>query len=129
MLNKVAELHANHVALERELATAKQQELAQRRDLIHASDEMDNLRRKYKQEITDLEMDLRRKDRELREAQDDLRIAGEDLQRERETVSQMRATMTQLTNSQITLTAQNAALQTQLSAARSTITTSSCSRS
>ncbi|KAK7687671.1 hypothetical protein QCA50_008886 [Cerrena zonata] len=64
---KVAELQANHLALSRELSQAKTQEINQRRELGMASEELDQLKKRHANEIMDLEMDLKRKERENRE--------------------------------------------------------------
>ena len=61
--SKVSELQANHLALSRELVTAKSQELNQHRELVHASDEIKNLKKRRSREITDLEMDIKKRDR------------------------------------------------------------------
>ncbi|KAJ7601063.1 kinesin-domain-containing protein [Mycena floridula] len=125
---KVAELQANHFALSRELAAAKDQELTQRRELNTASDEIVNLKKMHSMEILDLEMSLKKRDRELREANEDLRIARDDLERERQTVSTLKSTISQQANSHLTLTtevnslkAQNNALQAHLDASSRSI--------
>ncbi|KAF8993294.1 kinesin-domain-containing protein [Cyathus striatus] len=102
--NKVAELQANHLALSRELANAKSQELDHRRELVTFSDEIESLKKAHAREVMDLEMDVKKRDREIREVNEDLRICRSDLERERETVSSLKST------------AQNAALQSQLDA-------------
>ncbi len=122
---KVAELQANHMALSRELTTARTQEMSQRRELIHASDELDSLKKKHIQEVTDLEMDLRKKDREMRELKEDLRITQDELQRERESVTQLKATISHQSTAHLALTSQNHALQAQLSAVQNALNTSS----
>lgn len=122
---KVANLQANHMALSRELMAARTQEQAQRHELIHTSDELESLKKKHVQEVMDLEMDMRRKERETRELKEDLRLAQDELQRERETVSQLKATISQQSTAQLALTSQNHAIQVQLSAAQSALNMSS----
>ncbi|KAF9529633.1 P-loop containing nucleoside triphosphate hydrolase protein [Crepidotus variabilis] len=121
--NKVAELQANHLAISRELATAKSQELNQRRELIHASDEIDGLKKKHQREVMDLEMDVKKRDRELREVAEDLRMCRTDLERERETVSSLKNTLSHQSTSHLTMTTQNHALEAQNSALQSQIDT------
>ncbi|KDR70965.1 hypothetical protein GALMADRAFT_75658 [Galerina marginata CBS 339.88] len=119
--NKVAELQANHLALSRELATAKSQELNQRRELVHASDEIENLKKKHSREVMDLEMDIKKRDREIREVNEDLRICRSDLERERDTVSSLKNTVSHQSTSHLTLTTQNHALEAQSTALQSQI--------
>jgi kinesin family protein C1 len=119
--DKVAELQANHLALSRELATAKSQEINQRRELVHASDEIENLKKKHAREIMDLEMDVKKRDRVIREVSEDLRMCRSDLERERETVSTLKSTISHQSTSQLTLTTQNQAMQAQSTALQSQI--------
>ena len=119
--SKVAELQANHLALSRELATAKSQELTQRRELVHASDEIENLKKKHGREIMDLEMDIKKRDREIREVNEDLRVCRSDLDRERETVSALKNTISHQSTAHLTLTTQNHALEAQSTAIQSQI--------
>jgi kinesin family protein C1 len=119
--NKVAELQANHLALSRELATAKSHELNQRRELIHASDELENIRKKHATEVMDLEMDLKKRDRELREVTEDLRICRGDLERERETAASLKRTISHQSTAHLTLNTQNHALEAQNTALQSQI--------
>ena len=119
--SKVSELQANHLALSRELATAKSQELNQRRELVHASDEIENLKKKHSREIMDLEMDVKKRDREIREVNEDLRVCRSDLDRERETVSALKNTISHQSTAHLTLTTQNHALEAQSVALQSQI--------
>ncbi|KAK2459328.1 hypothetical protein APHAL10511_008653 [Amanita phalloides] len=118
---KVAELQANHTTLSHELANAKTQELSQRRELILASDEIEKLKKAHAKEIMELEMDLRRKEREAREVNEDLRVCRGDLEREREAVASLKGSVAQQATTQIALTSQNSALQAQVSALQSQI--------
>jgi len=111
--NKVAELQANHLALSRQLVAAKSQELDQRRELMNASDEIENVKKKHSKEIMELEMDLKKRDRELREVNEDLRICRTDLERERETVTSLKSTVSHQSTSHLTLTTKNNALEAQ----------------
>ncbi|TBU60560.1 P-loop containing nucleoside triphosphate hydrolase protein, partial [Dichomitus squalens] len=113
---KRSDLQASHEALSRELTAAKSQELAQRKELFLASDELSALRQRHEREIADLQADLRRKDRELREAAEDLRVCQGDLDRERETVRALKATVAQQATAQLSLTAQIGAMQAEKSA-------------
>ncbi|KAI0080229.1 kinesin-domain-containing protein [Panus rudis PR-1116 ss-1] len=113
---KVAELQENHLALSRELAAAKTQEINQRRELVNASDEIDQLKKRHANEVMDLEMALKRKERENRELQEDLRVCKSDLEREREMNTTLKATIAQQSTSQITFTTQITALQAQVTA-------------
>ena len=119
--NKVAELQANHLALSRELAAAKSLELNQRRELVHFSDEIESLKKKHSMEVMDLEMDIKKRDRELREVNEDLRICRADLERERETVSSLKNTIAHQSTAHLTLTTQNHALEAQSAALQSQI--------
>ncbi|KAF9464929.1 P-loop containing nucleoside triphosphate hydrolase protein [Collybia nuda] len=113
---KVADLQANHLALSRELAVAKTQELTQRRELVSASDEIEGLKKRHAREVMDLEMDVKKRDREIREVNEDLRVCRGDLERERETVSSLKSTISHQSNAHLTLTTQNQALQAQMEA-------------
>ena len=119
--SKVAELQANHLALSRELATAKSQELNQRRELVNASDEIENLKKMHARELMDLEMDLKKRDRVIREVNEDLRVCRGDLERERETVSSLKSTVSHQSTAHLTLTTQNHAFQAQNMALQSQI--------
>ncbi|KAI0060654.1 kinesin-domain-containing protein [Artomyces pyxidatus] len=116
---KVAELQANHQNLSRELAAARTQELTQRRELVNASDEIDSLKKKHGREVMDLEMDVKKRDREIRELNEDLRVVRGDLEREREAVGLFKSTIAQQETAQLTLKVQNNALQAQISALQS----------
>ncbi|KAF5316122.1 hypothetical protein D9619_006622 [Psilocybe cf. subviscida] len=111
--NKVNELQANHIALSRELASAKSQELNQRRELVHASDEIDNLKKRHANEVMDLEMDVKKRDREIREVNEDLRVCRGDLERERQTVSTLKSTIALQSTAQLSMTTQTQALEAQ----------------
>lgn len=126
---KVSELQSNHLNMERNLANARAQELAQRRELNSAADELEALKRRYARETEDLEADRRRKDRELREATEELRLTKSDLDRERESVHTLKATLESQSTTHLTLTAQNNALQVQLSTLRSSLDYSSADAS
>ena len=119
--NKVTELQSNHLALSRELAAARSQELNQRRELVHASDEIENLKKKHAIEVMDLEMDIKKRDREIREVNEDLRICRGDLERERETVSSLKSTISHQSTAHLSLTTQNHALEAQSTALQSQI--------
>jgi len=118
---KVVELQAGHLTLSRELTAAKTQELAQRRELVLASDEIDKMRKAHGKEVMELEMDLRRKEREAREVAEDLRVCRGDLEREREQVATLKGSVAQQATAQIALTSQNTALQAQVGALQSQI--------
>lgn len=118
---KVSELQQNHLALSRELATAKDQELNQRRELSNASDEIANIKKMHSMEVMDLEMSLKKRDREIREVNEDLRMCREDLERERTTVSSLKSTIAHQSNAHLTLTTENHSLQAQNAALQSSI--------
>ena len=118
---KVAELQANHMAISRELATTKSQEINQRRELGIASDELDQLKRKHSNQIADMEMDMNRKDRKIRELEDDLHHSQEELERERVTAATLKATISHQSTAQITFTTQVSALQAQITALQSAL--------
>ncbi|RPD64028.1 kinesin-domain-containing protein [Lentinus tigrinus ALCF2SS1-7] len=113
---KRSDLQASHEALSRELTNAKSQELAQRKELFIASDELNTLRQRHEREISELQADLRKKDRELRELNEDLRMYQSDLERERETVKGLKATIAQQATAQLSLTAQIGAMQAEKAA-------------
>ncbi|KAL0953348.1 hypothetical protein HGRIS_004588 [Hohenbuehelia grisea] len=142
---KVADLQANHLALSRELATAKSQELNQRQELNNASEELEALRKRHARELKDLEIDLRRdlmsarddlanmktrharetmelemdlkkREREIQQLNEDLRVCRADLERERETASTLKSTISHQSNAQIALGTENHALQSQKTA-------------
>lgn len=108
---KLSELQANHVALTRELATAKSQELTYHQEVIHASDQIDRLKKQHARELADLELDMRRKDREIRELKEELHAAQADVERERQTVVTLKSTVSQQATAQISLTTQISVLQ------------------
>ncbi|KAF5332299.1 hypothetical protein D9611_008060 [Ephemerocybe angulata] len=113
--SKVSELQNNHLALSKQLSEAKTQELNHRRELVTFSDEMDEMRKKHTKEVMELEMDLRKKEREAREVTEDLRVTRNDLERERLTVENLRTAMSTQSQTQLTLSAENQALHAQLS--------------
>ncbi|TCD69102.1 kinesin-like nuclear fusion protein [Steccherinum ochraceum] len=118
---KVAELQANHLAMSRELAAAKSQELTQRRELGIASDELEQLKRRHANTIADMEMDTSRKDRKIRELEEELRSTQADLETERGTVTTLKATVSHQSTAQITFTTQISALQAQVTALQSAL--------
>ncbi|KAG5651079.1 hypothetical protein H0H81_009967 [Sphagnurus paluster] len=113
---KVAELQENHAALSRELAAARNHELNQRRELVHASDEIEGLKKKHAREVMDLEMDMKQRERQNRELTEDLRLCRGDLDRERETVSALKSTLALQSTAHLTLTTQNKLLEAQVEA-------------
>lgn len=116
---KLSELHANHLTLSSELAATRTQELAHRRELINASDEIDALKKRHGKEVTELEGEIKRKERKIRELEEDVRVTKEDLGRERESVSELRGTISRQSNTALTLTSQIQALQAQVVALQS----------
>lgn len=112
----MADLQANHLAMSRELAAAKTQELTQRRELVNASDEIEGLKKRHAREVMDLEMDVKKRDREIREVNEDLRVCRGDLERERETASSLKSTISHQSNAHLTLATQNQVLQSQMEA-------------
>lgn len=116
---KLSELHAAHLALSTELAATRTQELAQRRELVNASDEIDALKKRHGKEVAELEGEIKRKERKIRELEEDVRITKEDLGRERESVSELRGTISRQSNTALTLTSQIQALQAQVGALQS----------
>ncbi|KAF9440576.1 kinesin-domain-containing protein [Macrolepiota fuliginosa MF-IS2] len=111
--NKVAALQANHAQLSRDLAAARTQELNHRRELVGFSDEVDALKKKHAKEVMDLEMDVKKRDRELREVKEDLALARGDLEREREVVGGLKNTLNQQSTAHMALEAQVQAMQAQ----------------
>lgn len=118
---KVSQLQNNHLTLSKQLSDAKSLELNQRRELVNYSDEMDEMRKKHGKEVMELEMEVRKKDRELRETTEDLRVARGDLDRERMTVEHLRGALSSQSQSQLTLSAENEALRAQLSSLQRTL--------
>ncbi|KAJ3491622.1 hypothetical protein NLI96_g550 [Meripilus lineatus] len=118
---KLSELQANHLVLSRELAAAKSHDLTRRRELEDRSEEIEQLKRTHADAILNLEMDLKRKERENVDLNDELKYCKNDLERERETVSTLKATISQQSTTQITLTTQNTALQAQVSSLQSAL--------
>ena len=116
---KVLELQSNQETLSRELATAKSEELTQRRELTYAAEEIEKLKKKFGAEILDLELDLKKKTRELWDVTEDLSNCRGDLERERETVTQLKATISHQSTAHITLTTQNQVLEAQNSSLQS----------
>lgn len=116
---KLSQLHSAHLALSSELAATRTQELAQRRELVNASDEIDALKKRHGKEVMELEGEMKRKERKIRELEEDLRVCKEDLARERESVSELRGTVSRQSNTALTLTSQIQALQAQISALQS----------
>lgn len=111
---KVAQLQESQLVLSRELANAKSQELTRRKELDSASDALDQLKRQHAQETMDLELDLRRKDRECRELKEDVREARESLEAERERTTTLKATVSQMSTTHLMAESQKGALQAQL---------------
>lgn len=113
---KLAELAADHRALSRELAGAKELDLDKRRTLVDAADELERMRVKHQREIVELEVEVARRAREAREREDELRTLKEDLESTREMVATLKSTMAQQASVQITLNAQVGVLQAEKSA-------------
>jgi len=110
---KVAELHANQLALSHELAAARTHELNQRRELVNASDEIETLKKKHAHEVMDLEMELKQRERENRRLNEDLRLSKDDLERERDKVSELKLLQSRQSTEHLALATQRQALQTQ----------------
>ena len=121
----VSGLKADHEALSRELNAVRNQEITQRRELAHASDELEAIKRRHTKEIEEMEITTRKKERELRDTKEDLRVTQEDLERERETVKTLKATISQQSTAHISLTTQVNALQVQLTALQNSLSVSS----
>ncbi|EIN09479.1 C-terminal kinesin [Punctularia strigosozonata HHB-11173 SS5] len=109
--------------LQAQMTITRNQELNQRREIDSMIEELDTMRKKHAREVMDLEMDMRKKDRENRELQEDLKCCRSDLARERESVSQLKATVASQSTADLTKAAQMHALQAQLSALQSTYST------
>lgn len=118
---KVAELQANHLALSHELATAKSQEMNQRRELVVASDEIEGLKKRHQREVMDLEMDLKKREREGRELSEEVRMLRGDLERERESMSALKSTLSHQATAHLALSTQNSVLQAQITALQSSL--------
>lgn len=113
---KLSQLTANHLALSRELASAKEIELDKRRALVDAADELDRMRIKHQREIVDLELEVARRGREARDRVEELKHVQEDLTSAREIVAKLKLEVTQHANRQVTLHAQIDALQAEKTA-------------
>ena len=113
---KLSELQANHLVFSRELATARSQEVSQKRELMNFHDELDSIKKKHAREIADLEADLRKRDRRVQELEEDLRLSAQDLSRERSNSSVLRATISEQSTTHVALKAQINALQAQFTA-------------
>lgn len=127
--SKVSQLQTNHLTLSRELAAAKSQELSQRKELINFTEEIEKVKKKHAEEIVDLELELRKRDRKLRETEEDLRVSTTDLRRERDSNSLLRATISEQSTAHLAFNAQLGAVQAQLSACQATSNTSNSSAS
>ena len=114
--------HANQVTLARDLESAKVQERNHRRELVNANDEIENLKKKHSRDVMDLELDIKKRDRQIRELSEDVRLCRSDLERERGAVTSLKSTISQLTTNQLTATTQKTALQAQINALTSTVT-------
>lgn len=118
---KVSDLQANHAALTRELQAAKNHELTQLRELSHASDELQELKKRHAREVADLELDVEKRDRELRAVNEDLRLCRSDLEREREAVAALKGALAQQSMTHLTLTTQTTIMQAQMTAHEKTM--------
>ncbi|KAG6332091.1 hypothetical protein ID866_7001 [Astraeus odoratus] len=116
---KLTELTANHRALSKELASAKEIDLDKRRALVDAADELERMRIKHQREVVELEVEVARRAREAREREEELKAVKEDLETARGTISSLKSTVAQQTNTQVTLNAQITALQVEKSTLRS----------
>ncbi|KAF9489289.1 kinesin-domain-containing protein [Pleurotus eryngii] len=118
--SKVADLEANHNFLRKQLEDAKTQELLKQRELSNevtaAKDELANMKSRHARELMDLEMDVKKREREIQQLQEDLRLCRGDLERERETVSTLKSTISHQSNARIALGTENHALQSQKTA-------------
>ena len=126
---KLASLQENHKALSKELAGARTQELAQRRELVTASVEIENIKRMHSREVEDLTSEARRREREIRELKDELMDLTKMYEAEKETASALKATVAQQSAAQFTLKTQNEVLSAQLSALRASFDHSSADAS
>jgi len=122
---KVLELQSNQENLSRELATAKSEELTQRRELTYAAEEIEKLKKKFGAEILDLELDLKKKTRELWDTTEELHMCRGDLERERGVVTELKATISHQSTAHITLTTQNQVLEAQNSSLQTQLDTHS----
>ncbi|KAF5385422.1 hypothetical protein D9757_002989 [Collybiopsis confluens] len=109
----VLDLQQDKQALLSRLTASKELELKRRTELTIASEEMDNLRKRYSDQIAELEINLQKKERFLREAQEDLLSLRRDVERERETVISLKGKLQSQENAQIILTAENHSFQSQ----------------
>ncbi|KAH6910489.1 kinesin-domain-containing protein [Coprinopsis sp. MPI-PUGE-AT-0042] len=119
--SKFSQLQTNQQTLSKQLADAKAQELSHRKELVNFTDELEDMRKKHKKEVVELEMALRTKEREAREANEDLRVTKGDLERERVSNETLRTTLAAQTQTQLTIAAENEALKSSLSSLRQTL--------
>ncbi|XP_006457108.1 hypothetical protein AGABI2DRAFT_229385 [Agaricus bisporus var. bisporus H97] len=94
---KLANVQANHALISQQLHSQGTNNNNQRRELIGYADELEQMRRKHKKEIDDLEEELVKREVETNEVVEDLKTCKEDLDRERETVGSLNETITQHT--------------------------------
>ncbi|KAG5222606.1 kinesin nuclear fusion protein [Salix suchowensis] len=74
------------------------------------------MKSRHARELMDLEMDVKKREREIQQLQEDLRLCRGDLERERETVSTLKSTISHQSNARIALGTENHALQSQKTA-------------
>jgi kinesin family protein C1 len=55
---KIAELHANHLALSKDLAASKSAEITRRKELDTRNDELEALKKKHERDMMEVEMDM-----------------------------------------------------------------------
>jgi kinesin family member C1 len=106
--------------LQSQMTVTRNQELNQRRELDSMIEELDAMRKKHARELMELEMDMRKKERENRELQEDVKCFKSDLDLEREKVSQLKATISNQSTADLARGAQMNALQAQLTTLQST---------
>lgn len=110
---KVSELQTNQQALSVQLAKAREDEMSRRREVGGLEDELNEVKRRWKREVGDLEHTVKQKEREIRDVTEDFRLAKEDLQRERDTVSQLRSSISVQEATNLQLSTELSVLRTQ----------------
>lgn len=122
---KVSQLQSNHLALSRELAHAREAELAQRRERGVVQGEIEKVRKQYEGVVGELEGEVRRWEREGGRLEREVERMKAELEREKETAASLRSTLTDQANVHQTLSTQTTLLKSQIQSLQSSLQTDS----
>ncbi|PVF97935.1 kinesin-domain-containing protein [Serendipita vermifera] len=103
---RVSALRSAQVNLETELRETKNKELIHRRDLLAATDELAEVKRRYEKQLQEMEHVNKQLEKQLKESREDCRLIHNDLKMERDASLALKAAMAQQSNTHLSLQAQ-----------------------